>query len=79
MIAFCQLTRRFAARDRHGPNGSVITFFLLVDGDAHKCNARAIRRHLRITDPDKIPKIFFGDVALLGERGADPATSQRDK
>mgnify|MGYP003694377951 CR=1 FL=1 len=75
MIAFCQLMRRFAACERYGPNRSVITFLLLVDRHPHKRDARAIRRNLWIADPDKIEQIFFSDVALFGESGADPATN----
>src|SRR4051794_3116158 len=79
MIALCQLPRRFASRYRNCPNGSVITFFLFVDRHAHKCNARAVRRYLRITDPDKIPKIFFSDGALLREEWSDAKREENDE
>src|SRR5262249_50931954 len=79
VIALCELTWRFAARHRQRPNGSVIAFFLLVNGDAHKCNARAIRRHLRITDPDEIPKIFLSDGPLFRERGANAQSQKNDE
>src|SRR5262249_56892159 len=78
VIAFCQLTRGFAARRRHGPDGGVIAFLLVVDGDTHKRNARTIRRHLRITDPDKIPKVFLSDETLFGEGGRN-GSDKKDK
>src|ERR1700738_2497534 len=59
--------RLFAARGRYRPNRSVITFFLFVNRHSHKGHPLAVWRNLRITDPDKIKKIFLGDVALLRE------------
>ena len=59
--------RLIIARGRNHPDGSVVTIFLLVHRYAHKRDAVSIGRNLRITDPDKIEEIFFGDVALLRE------------
>src|SRR6267378_4908156 len=63
--------RLLTPRCRHGPDGSIIAFLLLVHRHAHECHSRSIRGNLRIADPDKVPKIFFGNVALLGEGDAD--------
>ena len=65
VIAFCQLVRLLAARDRHRPDRRVVAFFLLVNCNADKCDTRSIRRNLRVSDPDKIEQIFFSNVALL--------------
>src|SRR5438552_19180534 len=63
--------RLFATRCRHGPDRSVVAFLLLVHRHAHERHPRSIRGNLRIADPDKVPKIFFGNVALLREGDAE--------
>src|SRR3984893_10942164 len=63
--------RLLTPRCRHGPDRSVVAFLLLVHGHAHERHSRSIRRNLRIADPNKIPKILFGDIALLCEGDAD--------
>ena len=70
MIALCQLTRLFATFERHSPDGSIVTFLLLVNRHAHKRHSRSVRRDLRISNPDEIEQIFFRDIALLTERSA---------
>ena len=79
VVAFCQLMRRFIARDRHRPNRSVITLLFLVDRHPHKRNARALRRNLWIADPDKIEQILFRDGAFLGEKGTDTESEKNDE
>src|SRR6266480_1639205 len=71
--------RLFAACGRHRPDRSVIAFFLFVRRHAHKRDPRSIRRNLRVADPDKIPEIFFGNVAFLGESDACAKGKQNDE
>jgi len=58
-------------RGRNGPDGSVVAVLLFIDGDAHKSDARAIGRNLRIADPVKGEEIFFSDVSLLRGSGTN--------
>ena len=44
---------------------------------AHEHHPRSVRRNLRITDPDEIEEILFGDVALLGQHRRGRAEAQR--
>ncbi len=78
MFAFGQLVRLFAAGQRDRPDRSRIAFSFVVNCYADERNPRSIRRHLRIAGPDKVPQIFFGNVALLSERspGAKNANQQ---
>src|ERR1700730_14881934 len=76
--------RLLTPRCRHGPDRSVVAFLLLVHGHAHERHSRSIRRNLRIADPNKIPKILFGDIALLCEgdadsRGEDEQTNDEER
>src|ERR1700730_5607918 len=64
--------RLFAAAHRHGPDRSVVAFLLIAHRHADKRHARSIWRNLRIADPNKVPKILFGNIALLCEGDVDP-------
>src|ERR1041384_3970589 len=55
----------FAAGGRDCPDRGVVSVLLFVDGHAHKCDARAVRRHLWIADPNEVEEIFFSDTAFL--------------
>src|SRR5688500_3393083 len=59
---------RFAGRCSDGPDGGVVTVFLVVDGDANEGDARSIRRDLRVSDPDEVKKILLGDISFLRKR-----------
>src|SRR5438094_1112871 len=72
MIAFCQLMRLLAPRDRYRPDRGIITLLFFIYRYAHKSDTQSVRRNLRIADPHKIEKIFFGNVAPLPERAAIP-------
>src|SRR2546421_1764412 len=61
------------------PDRGVVAFFLFVHRHPHKRDPRSIRRNLRITDPNKIPEIFFGDVSFLGESDACAKGKQNDE
>src|ERR1051325_12069634 len=60
--------RLVATAGRDHPDRGVVALLLLLDGPPHKRDARSVRRNLRVADPDKVPKVFFGDSALLRER-----------
>jgi hypothetical protein len=76
MVAFAQLVRLVTASCRDRPNGSVISFLLFIHAYAHKRDPGCIRRNLWITDPNKIPEVLFGDIALLGKRTASQAEAR---
>jgi len=46
--------RFFLPGGRYGPDGGIITLLLFVDRYAHESHPRAVRRDLRIADPDEI-------------------------
>src|ERR1700704_1359055 len=71
--------RRLTPCDRHRPNRSVITFFFLVDRDPYERHTRAIRRNLRIANPDEIEQIFFSDGALLSEKWSYAESDEKDE
>src|ERR1044072_3687350 len=58
---------RFAGIGGDGPDGGVVTVLLVVHGNAHESDMRAIGRDLRIADPDEVEEILFSDISLLGQ------------
>jgi hypothetical protein len=65
MRAIGQPMRRFLVRNRDRPDGGVITELFFVHAHVHEGDARSIRRNLRITDPDEIEQVFFGNAAFV--------------
>src|SRR5260370_7371750 len=57
--------RRFFVSSRDRPNGGVITDLFFIHVHAHKGDTRSIRRNLRITDPDEIEQVLFGNAAFV--------------
>src|SRR5205823_4515610 len=77
MRAIGQPVRRFLIRSRDRPNRGVVTELFFIHTHAHKGDARPIRRNLRITDPDEIEQILFGNAAFV--RGLRRDRDEREK
>ena len=65
MRAIGQPMRRFFVSSRDRPDGGVITDLFFVYAHAHESDARSIRRNLRITDPNEIEQVLFGNAAFV--------------
>src|SRR5438477_1831091 len=77
MRAIGQPMRRFFVDSRHRPDGGVVTELFFIHAHAHKDDARSIRRNLRITDPDEIEQVLFGNTAFV--RGLRRDRAEREQ
>src|SRR5947209_2091853 len=62
---------------RHAPDGSVVTIFLVVDRHLDESYTGTIRRNLRIANPVELEKIFLGHRPLLRKR-RKPKTNKKN-